>query len=54
MLRQKQVAFYQNIAFHDADPERLEAWIQCQYADAGQGEGMKRNEEVVPHSHRDP
>jgi hypothetical protein len=51
------VAFYQNIAFHDVDPECLEAWIQCQYADAGtpeQGEGMKRFEEVVRHSRQDP
>ena len=54
---QKQGAFYQNIAFHYADPESLEAWIQCQYADAGtpgQGEGMKRYEEVVLHARQDP
>lgn len=53
MPRQKQVAFYQNIAF----PECLEAWVQSQYADAGitgRGVGMKRFEEFVPHSHQDP
>lgn len=45
MPRQKQVAFYQNIAF----PECLDAWIQCQYADAGttgQGMGLKGFEEL--------
>jgi hypothetical protein len=54
MGHQKQIAFFQNIAFHNADPE---AGIQCQYADAGipgKGEGMKRFEEVVPHSRQDP
>ena len=56
MPHQKQVALFQNIAFHNADPECLEAGIQCQYADAGtlgKGEGMKGFEEVVPHSRQD-
>lgn len=57
MPHQKQVAFFQNIASHNADPECLEAGIQCQYAGSGtpgKWEGLKRFEEVVPHSRQDP
>ena len=47
--RQRQVAFFQN----NGDPECLEV----EYVDAGtpgDGEGLKRFEEAILHSRRDP
>lgn len=52
MPHQKQVAIFQNIAFHNVDPECL-AGIQRHAGTPGQKEDLKRFEEVV-HSRQDP